>query len=123
MRYSNDLRAKVIDLVKSGKEQKEVAELLDIDKSTVYRWYKRYRETGDCNHLNGYDTGRKSKISDISILEKAINTKPDSTLHELCKQFNVSFMTIYRGIKKLGYTFKKSHGYTKKEMKKKERNS
>jgi len=42
MRYSNDLRKKVIDLVQNGKQQNEVAMLLNIDKSTVYRWNKRY---------------------------------------------------------------------------------
>jgi hypothetical protein len=32
MKYSNDLRKKVIDLVQNGEEQKKVAALLRIDK-------------------------------------------------------------------------------------------
>jgi len=115
MRYSNDLRKKAINLLLKGMKQIEVAILLSIDKSTIYRWYKRYKEIGHSNYLKGHLVGRPNKIEESSILEKAINAKPDSTLHELANKFNVSFMTIYRGIKKLGYTFKKSHGYIKNE--------
>ena len=36
--YSNDLRKKVINLIKQGKKQTEIAELLSIDKATIFRW-------------------------------------------------------------------------------------
>lgn len=117
MRYSNDLRNKAINLVVNGKEQSEVADLLNIDKSTIYRWYKRYKELGSPNYFEGYKTGRRSKISDINLLKREINKRPDISLHELASRMNVSFMAIHRKLKKLGYSFKKSHGYTKSEIK------
>lgn len=33
--YSNDLRRKVINLIKQGKKQNEIAELLSINKATI----------------------------------------------------------------------------------------
>ncbi len=125
MRYSNDLRKKVIDLVQNGKQQKEVAMLLNIDKSTVYRWNKRYSETGSANYLLDYETGRKSRISPLEYdkLQEFITTNNHLSIHDMaCKLGNISRSALQRTIKKLGYTFKKSHGYIKKEMKKEEEN-
>lgn len=117
MRYSNYLRDRSIILILNGKKQIEVSNLLKIDKSTIYRWYKRYKELGNANYLEGYKTGREGKISDISLLKKEIDQRPDISLHELAFKMNVSFMCVHRSIKKLGYSFKKSHGYIKKETK------
>jgi len=47
--YSNDLRKKAIDLIKKGKKQTEIAELLSIDKATIFRWNKRVKEIGNAD--------------------------------------------------------------------------
>jgi len=123
MRYSNDLRAKVIDLIKNGRQQKEVASLLKIDKSTVYRWNKRYNDTGTVNYISNYETGRKSKISPLEYdkLQEFITANNRLSIHDMaCKLGNISRSALQRTIYKMGYTFKKSHGYTKSEMKKEE---
>jgi transposase len=44
--HSNDLREKVIDLIKQGKHRSEISELLSIDRSTIFRWNKRFEEFG-----------------------------------------------------------------------------
>ena len=117
-RYSNDLRLKVIDLVKSGRQQKEVAELLKVDKSTVYRWYKRYRDTGSVYPKSYHNNKDKIKINPLIIWE-IIKKEPSLTLWEIAKKVgNITDVTVMNCIKKLGYTFKKEHGYIKKEMKK-----
>ena len=119
MRYSNDLRRKAIQLILAGKRKNWVANLFNIDNSTIYRWNSRYKELGNADYFTGYKTGRKSKITD-SDLEKEINKDPNMSLNDLGSKMEVSFMTVYRKLKKLGYSFKKSHGYIKKETNKNE---
>ena len=124
MIYSNDLRGKVIDLIKNGRQQKEVASLLKIDKSTVYRWNKRYNDTGTVNYISNYETGRKSKISPLEYdkLQEFITANNRLSIHDMaCKLGNISRSALQRTIYKMGYTFKKSHGYIRSEMKKKGR--
>jgi transposase len=122
MRYSNDLRKKVVDLVQNGTQQKEVADLLKIDKFTVYRWNKRYNDTGTANYLSNYETGRKSKISPLEYdkLQEFITANNRLSIHDMaCKLGNISRSAFQRTIYKMGYTFKKSHGYIKKEERRK----
>jgi len=120
MKYSNDLRKKVIDLVQNGEEQKKVAALLRIDKSTVYRWCKRYKETGATTPKDYHRNNDKIKV-DLLKIESIVQNNPLLTLSEIAtKVGNVTHVTVFYCIKKLGYTFKKSHGYIKSETKKKE---
>jgi transposase len=68
--YSNDLRDKVIDLLKKGKKQSDVAKLLNIDKSTIYRWNIRYKKEGNCN-FKGYNNNQdKRRIRDTDKINK-----------------------------------------------------
>lgn len=45
--YSKDLRLKVLAAIDRGIPRREVADLFGISLSTIKRWLKRRRETGD----------------------------------------------------------------------------
>ncbi len=45
--YSKDLRLRVLAAVDRGIPRREVAELFGISLSTIKRWLKRRRQTGD----------------------------------------------------------------------------
>jgi len=60
--YSNDLRSKAINLIKKGKKQTEVAELLSIDKATIFRWSKRAKELGNADFKGYNNNSDKIKI-------------------------------------------------------------
>jgi putative transposase len=47
--YSKDLRLKVLSAIDRGIPRREVAELFGISLSTIKRWLKRRRQTGDVN--------------------------------------------------------------------------
>ena len=125
MRYSNDLRKKVLDLIiNEKKRQKEIANLLKIDKSTIQRWYKKYKETKNTNYETNYRTGRPSKIEDLDNFQEFININSNLNLNDLAKKYSsiiktkISKSTIHSTIKnKLNYTFKKKAGYIVKETK------
>jgi transposase len=67
--YLNDLSKKVIGLVESGKQQKEAEALLGIDKSTVLRWYKRFKKTGSVQPKDYHNNRGKIKIDPLKIEE------------------------------------------------------
>lgn len=120
--YSNDLRKKVINLIKQGKKQTEIAELLSIDKATIFRWNKRFKEFGNADFKGYHNNSDKIKIR-LEKLEKIIQNNPSLTLSEMAMKIgNVSDVTVMNCLKKAGYSFKKSHGYIKREMKKKGKN-
>ena len=114
--YSNDLRKKVIDLINGGMQQKEVARLLSINKSTIFRWNKEYKEKGSCD-FKGYNHNKDKIKSDFHEVRKIVEENPHYTLHMIATMVgNVSHQTISNILKKLGYSFKKTHGYIKSEM-------
>lgn len=45
--YSEDLRIRVIEAVKSGGGLRKIGKQFKVSKTTVSRWYQRYRETGE----------------------------------------------------------------------------
>jgi transposase len=133
MRYSNDLRKKVIDLIESGKKQSDIAAFLNLSKRTVNRWRKEYKLTGKKEYKKDYKAGRPPRINNLIIFKEFVDSNNDKSLFELeylwkeyGKKHNcldgdnrkVSYITIYRTItNKLGYAFKKNLGYIEKEMK------
>lgn len=118
--YSKDLRVKVINLIKQGKKQTEISKLLQIDKSTIYRWYKTFRISGEMKPKSYNQNQDRVKI-DLSKIEEIITKEPSLTLWQIARKIgNVTNVTVFNAIKKLGYSFKKSHGYIKNEMKKEE---
>ncbi len=122
MRYSNDLRQKAIKLLEKGKKQTEVAELFGIDKATIYRWNKRYKTTGIVLAKDYNRTGNRKKIHDLPKFRKFIKEHGQLSLKEMAYKWQgVSHTCISNSLKKLGYSYKKNSGYTKKEMKRKEK--
>ncbi len=120
--YSNDLRKKVINLMKQGKKKSEISELLSIDRSTIFRWQKRFKNFGNAD-FKGYNNNQEKIKINQNILEKIIKNNPSLTLLEIAKEVgNVSDVTVLNTLRRLGYSFKKSHGYIKKETKKKDKN-
>jgi transposase len=47
--YSKDLRLKVLAAIDRGIPRREVADLFGVSLSTIKRWLKRRRQTGDVN--------------------------------------------------------------------------
>jgi transposase len=126
MRYSNDLRKKVINLIESGKKQTDICKFLNLSKSTVIRWHNRYKQTGNVDYIVNKKSLDSNKIGDLDRFKEFIDSNNDKSLFELTALWinskgnnkKVSYGTIYYTLKnKLNYTFKKNLGYTLKEMK------
>ena len=121
--YDYDLRSRAISLINSGNKRGFVSDLLKISIPTLDRWINRQKKTGDVKPKSDLKTGRKKIISNSRQFTKFIQKNTHLSLSQMQDKYKeVSFMTIYRGIKDLGYSYKKNSGYIKKEIKKKEKN-
>ena len=104
--YSADLRERAISYLSSGYSQRAVAELLTISKTTVGRWACDYQKSK--SYLPKQRTVWPSKI-DPKKLATLIKNKPDLTLEDMGEALNVTGAAVFKHMKKRGYSYKKKH--------------
>ena len=128
MIYSVDLRERAIGLVDSGKKKSTVARLLKLSRKVIYLWLDLREETGDLKPKSGYQKGHSHRINDWKLFEKFAHQNKDSTTEQMAKKWteltgqSTSDSAIGRGLKKIGFTFKKKRLITWKQTKKREQN-
>jgi transposase len=105
--YSKDLRLRVLAAVDRGIPRKEVTELFGVSLSTIKRWLKRRRETGD---VQTYKIPGRPAVKGKALrawLPEHLQANPDLTLAEHCEAFEddsgvkVSEATMSRAIARL----------------------
>lgn len=115
MAFSMDLRRRVVDRCDQGHGTKAVAELFGVAASWVRRLKQRRREDGSiAPRPSGGD--RRSRLDQAARMRLAQQVKhqPDATLEQLRQwcvaelKVNCSIMAVWRALKKLGFSFKKS---------------
>jgi transposase len=110
--YSKDLRLKVLAAVDRGIPRKEVADLFGVSLSTIKRWLKRRRHTGDVNihKIPGRPSVKGKALKGKALREwlpRHLEANPDLTLAEHREAFEdesgleVSEATISRNIARL----------------------
>jgi transposase len=105
--YSKDLRLKALSAIDRGIPRKEVSELFGVSRSTIKRWLKRRRHTGDVNihKIPGRPSVKGKALREW--LPSQLKSNPDLTLKEHCKAFEddsgveVSEATMSRNIARL----------------------
>ena len=126
MIYSVDLRERAIELVDSGKKKSAVARLLKLSRRVIYLWLELREETGNLNPKSGYQKGHSHRINDWKLFEKFAHQNKDSTTEQMAKKWTeltgqpTSDSVIGRGLKKIGFTFKKKRFTIWKQTKKRE---
>lgn len=116
--YSSDIRRRVINCFKKGMKHQDISNKLDISLSTVRRYSVRYKTLGNVDVKNNIKTGRKGKINNIKDLQQFIRENNNLSLIDMAYKWgNISKSALHRAIISAGFSFKKSHGYIKKEMK------
>ena len=107
--YSQDLRKRALNLIKSGMSITDVSRLLDISRPTLYKWQHQLKTTGStAPKIPGPPTWL-SKIKDLQKFKEFVLNHGDKTQEEMARLWgNCSRHTISRGLKKIGYTRKKN---------------
>jgi transposase len=110
--YSMDLRHRVITVCDSKTESRaQTAKRFNVSPSWVKKLLRLRRTTGTFA-ARPRGGGREAKFSGESLqrLQKLVEEKPDSSLHELLDASGVkaSIMAVARALERLDYRFKKS---------------
>ena len=81
---SNDIRKSVINAWKEGLSVKKIISIFEVNKTAIYNWLKKYKETGDYS-AKPQNAGRKSNLTseDLQKIKEEIHNRPDITLEEL----------------------------------------
>ncbi len=105
MRYSEDIRKKVMNYLDKGHTIKETSEKYEVGTTTIKEWKKLRAETGSLQHRP--HPRKCSKISPDRLVVY-INDHPDSFLAEIAEVFNCTPQAIFYAFKRLGITRKKN---------------
>jgi transposase len=105
--YSKDLRLKALAALDRGLPRKEVQDLFGLSRSTIKRWLKRRRLTGDVavHEIPGRPSVKGEALREW--LPAHLKSNPDLTLKEHCEAFEdetgvgVSEATMSRNIRRL----------------------
>ena len=111
MSYSKDFREQVLSRLDLGSTINEVSKLFSIGTSSIKRWKRNRRDTGEVMGP-GRPTGAY-KIDEAKLL-MFIDENPDAVLEEIASNFNVTPPGILKALKRLNITRKKVHTLQRK---------
>ena len=103
MRYSSDLRKRVLDFIETGGSKTEASRRFGVSRPTIDKWLKAtdplaYEKPGP----------RTPTRLDPDALKAHVNAFPDQTLAERADYFQVSTFCIWYGLKRIGCPRKKT---------------
>lgn len=122
--YSSDLRHRVLEAYTRGEGSiRTLGERFSIHWRTVSNWVSRLNKTNSMDPVQ-QRYGPLPKINDGNrdVIHKLIDSKPDSTLHELKERFqeitgeSISKNTVWRALQKSGLTRKKKRHRLAKQI-------
>ena len=108
MAFSQETRQKVLAAVDAGYQQADVAAMHQVSVRYVSGLVTK-RRRGESLAL-GKSPGRPRKLVDAKVAA-AVQAKPDATLTDLrtrLKREDVALMTVWRAVRRAGFTHKKS---------------
>ncbi len=120
--YSQDLRDRVVAALKTGKKsQADVAETFGVSLSTVEKWWRQWRETGQYSAWPRSHGPQRTLAECDDVIRSAVQKQPAVTLDELCTQVaetqkvSASRSMMCRTLQVLGLPRKKSRSTTASE--------
>jgi len=111
MAYSVDFRQKVLEAVDRGMPVTEVARLFGVSVPTVHNFRRYRRERGTLEpRKSGSTRHRKLTREDVDLIRRLIDDDPGVTINAIRAQLSVEVAesTVWRAVRKMAYTLKKS---------------
>jgi transposase len=116
MRYSSDLRKKVIEAVNSKEYTKlSISKMYKICRSTIDSWLSLVKTEG--LYKVTPQTNIHSRKLDLEELKKQLELTPDIYQYELADKLKVSQNAVFYNMKKLGISRKKNKKTSENEVK------
>jgi len=119
---SRELRSKAIELVlEKKKSRKEVAELVGVDRKTVYLWIRIYKKEGRKGPIKKTERLKHRKLQSESFKE-FVDKNNGMTIKQMVVVLKVGISAVKGALRRIGYTRKKNSFYIKSEKKRNEKN-
>ena len=116
MSYSKDYKKRTIEYREEGHTLKETHKTFKVWTSTIQRWEKQLKETGD---LEKKELHRSFRKIDPEKLKKYVKEHPDAYQSEMAEVFGCSESGIRYALKRYGITRKKRQPAIRSKIKKK----
>ncbi|MHC5737458.1 IS630 family transposase [Nostoc sp.] len=116
--YSYDFRQKVINaIVLDGMNKSQAAQVFQISRNTINLWLQRQTQTGDYQPKSNRPKRTNAKITDWEKFRQFAEMHGDKTQARMAQlwSLNISTRTISRGLKKIGWSRKKTYGYRERD--------
>ena len=109
--YSTDLRERVLATYDEEKSATEVARHYRVSRGWIYKLLGQRRDTGSIEPKRPTGGPKPVLAEHLDELQELVKKQPDATLEELRQELGISvgISTLWRGLRDLGITFKKSH--------------
>jgi transposase len=113
--YSTDLKERLVRAVAEGQPMREAARRFGVAVTTVKRAVVQERETGSLARKPIPGRPRELPSEQEALLRARLEAAPDATVGEHCAWWAehqgrlVSVTTMWRAIRRLGWTHKKRH--------------
>jgi transposase len=102
--YALELRERIVRFVQEGGKKTEAARRFNVGRDTVYRYMKAAKE----GRLAPQPRKTYWKKLNPEKLRKEVARHPDATLTAYKERFGVSHVAIWKRLRQLGITLKKS---------------
>lgn len=125
--YSSDLRERIVGAVDQGRSQREAARLFGVGVSSVKRYLAQRAQTGSLARRPIPGGPRRLRPEQEVVLLARVEAAPAATLAEHCAWWeaeqgqHVSGPTMWRAIRRLGWTRKKGRWVRASAMRRRER--
>ena len=119
--YGEEIRKISVDLVNiKGKRVEYVCSLLNLRRSSLYRWLRQKKETGTVAAKTGYQKGYGHKVKDLERFKKFVDENSGLNSIELAEKWEekATPKTIRKWLHRIEYTKKKRLIFIKNKMKK-----
>ena len=113
--YSTDLRERIVRVVADGRPMREAARRFGVSVSAVKRYVVQQQQTGSLARKPSPGCPRQIRPEQEAILRARLEAEPDATVLEHCAWWaehqgqQLSEATMWRAMRRLGWTHKKSH--------------
>ena len=109
--YSEDLRVRVIEMVRAGASRREAAEVFSVAGSTAVKWLQRWEKSGSAEAKPRGGSVSPLEVHAMVILE-VVRAQPDATFVELLvvlkkRGIRTSCSALWRFFGRHDITFKK----------------
>lgn len=111
---SNEARSTIIKAHEKGYKSKELADIFEVDVSTINTLIRQYKETG-FYELRTHERGRKSSLTedDKKNIYNLVSQNSDITIDEIIEKLNLKLnlklknKAVRRTVRKMGFVYKK----------------